>query len=85
MTDRTSARVAAIVATADITAALRELRYISDPKFSGTVANVRQRLEGARAEIERAALFIDGAIEPPVVVRKIVPSRAASQTRDVLV
>jgi len=59
--DRITAHVAAIVATADITAALRELRYIHDPKLADVLANVRQRLEAARTEIDTAALFIEGA------------------------
>jgi hypothetical protein len=61
--DRITARVAAIGAVADIAAALRELSYIRD--HADVVANVRQRLEAARVEIDTAVLFIDGAIEAP--------------------
>lgn len=38
----------------DIEAARNELRYIRDPKWSGVIANIEQRLITALAEVQKA-------------------------------
>ena len=39
-------------AVADLTAAIDELRHLQDPREAGSVANIRGRLESARASIK---------------------------------